>query len=59
MAIQLLKALLDEDFDPKLQQITFFFSSELHQFKLETQLKTLIHIVHEKHVTIVDAITIV
>ena len=35
------------------------FSSDLHKFKLETQLKTLIHIVDEKQVAIKDAITII
>ena len=36
-----------------------FFSSELQEFKLETQLKTLTHIVNEKQVGIKDAITII
>ena len=36
-----------------------FFSSDLHKFKLDTQLKTLIHTVDEKQVTIKDAITII
>ena len=53
MAILLLKALRDEDFDHELQQMSSFFSSDLHKFKLETQLKTLIHIVDEKQVAII------
>ena len=36
-----------------------FFSSGLHKFKLETQLKTLTNIVDEKQVEIKDAITII
>ena len=36
-----------------------FFSSDLHKFKLETQLKTLTNIVDEKQVEIKDAITII
>ena len=48
MEILLLKALRDEDFDHKLQQISSFFSSELHEFKLETQMKTLNPVVGEK-----------
>ena len=36
-----------------------FFSSDLHKFKLQTQLKTLNHIVDEKQVEIKDAITII
>ena len=48
MVILLLKALGDEDFDHELQQMASFFSSDLHKFKLETQLKTLTHIVDEK-----------
>ena len=59
MAILLLKALRDEDFDHELQQMSSFFSSELHEFKLETQLKTLTHIVDEKQVGVKDAITII
>ena len=59
MAILLLKALRDEDFDHELQQMSSFFSSDLHKFKLETQLKTLTHIVDEKQVAIKDAITII
>ena len=58
MAILLLKALRDKDFHHKLPQMSLFFSSDLHKFKLETQVKTLTHIVDEKHVAIKDAITI-
>ena len=36
-----------------------FFSSDLHKFKLETQLKTLTNIVDEKQVEIKNAITII
>ena len=36
-----------------------FFNSDLHKFKLETQQKTLTHIVDEKQVGIKDAITII
>ena len=36
-----------------------FFRSDLQKFKLETQLKTLNHIVDEKQVGIKDAITII
>ena len=36
-----------------------FFSSDLHKFKLETQLKTLTNIVDEKQIEIKDAITII
>ena len=59
MAILLLKALRDEDFDHELQQMSSFFSSNLHDFKLKTQLKTLTYIVDEKQVAIKDAITII
>ena len=38
---------------------TVFFSSDLHKFKLEVQLKTLIRIVDEKQVKITNAITII
>ena len=40
--------LRDEDFDHELQQMSWLFGSDLHEFKLETQLKTLNHIVDEK-----------
>ena len=59
MAILLLKALCDEDFDHELQQMSSFFSSNLHDFKLKTQLKTLTYIVDEKQVAIKDVITII
>ena len=36
-----------------------FFRSDLHKFKLETQLKSLTHIVDEKQIKIKDAITII
>ena len=48
MAILLLKALRDEDFNHELQQMSSFFSSEQHKFKLETQLKTLTHMMKNK-----------
>ena len=48
MEILLLKVLLEEDFDHELQQMSQLFSSDLHKFKLETQLKTLNHTVDEK-----------
>ena len=54
-----MEVLRDEDFDHKLQQMSSFFSSDLHKFKLETQLKTLTHIVDEKQVGIKDAIIII
>ena len=38
--------------------LSSLFSSDLHKFKLETQLKTLIHIVDKKEVGIKDAWTI-
>ena len=59
MEILLSKALRGEDFDHGLQQMSSFFNSDLHKFKLETQLKTLTHIVDEKQVGIQDAITII
>ena len=59
MEILLLKALRKENFGHELQQMSLFFSSDLHKFKLETQLKTLTHIVDEKQVAIKDAITII
>ena len=48
MAILLLKALRDEDFDHELQQMSSFFWSDLHKFSLKTQLKTLTCNVDEK-----------
>ena len=48
MKILPLKALREDDFGHKFQQLSSFFSSELDKFKLETQLKTLANIVDEK-----------
>ena len=48
----------EEDFDHELQQMSSSFSSDLHEFKLETQLKTLTHIADKKQVKIKDDITI-
>ena len=45
MEILLLKALREEDSDHELRQMSSFFSSDLEKFKLDTQLKILIHIV--------------
>ena len=59
MKILLLKALSEEDFDHELQEIFLFFNSGLDEFKLETQLKTLAHIVDEKQVDIKDAAKII
>ena len=59
METLLLKALRDKEFDHELQQMSSSFSSDLHKFKLETQLKTLTHIVDEKRVGIKDTITII
>ena len=56
MEILLLKALRDEDFDHKLQQMSSFFSNDLHKFKLETQIKIFTHTVDEKQVGIKDPI---
>ena len=56
MEIMLLKELREEDFGHKLKQMSSFFSSDLDKFKLETQLKTLIHIVDENHAGIKDAV---
>ena len=58
LAILLLKALHDEEFDRKLQQISSLFSSELHKFNLETQLETLTNIVDKKQAGIKDFKTI-
>ena len=49
----------EEDFRHEFQQMSSFFSSDLHKLGLETQLKTLIHIVDEKQVQIKDVITII
>ena len=48
MEILLLKAFCEEVFGHELQQMSSFFSSDLDEFKLETQPKTLTHIVGEK-----------
>ena len=45
MEILLSKTLRKEDSGHELQQISSFFSSDLDKFKLETQLKNLIHTV--------------
>ena len=58
IVVMLLKALPDEHFDHELQQMSSFFRSDLYKFKLETQLKTLTHVVDEKQVAIKDAIAI-
>ena len=42
-----------------IMNLSKFFSSDLHKFKLETQLKTLTNIVDEKQIEIKDAITII
>ena len=47
MEMLLLKAFREDDFGHELQQMSSFFSSDLDKFKLETQLKILIHIVDE------------
>ena len=57
--ILLLKALREEDFGHELLHMSSIFCSDLHKFKLETQLKTLTHIVEEKQVEIKDVITII
>ena len=56
MEILLFKAYRDEDFYHELQQMSSFFSSDLHKFTLETQPKTLTHIVDEKQVGIKDVL---
>ena len=48
MEMLLLKAFCEEVFGHELQQMSSFFSSDLDEFKLETQPKTLTHIVGEK-----------
>ena len=52
MEMLLLKALREGNSGHELQQMSSFFSSHLSKFKLETQLKTLTHIVDEKQVEI-------
>ena len=39
--------------------MSLFFRSDMHKFKLEAKLKTLVHIVDEKQVGIKDAIIII
>ena len=56
MEILLLKAFCEEVFGYDLQQMSSFFGSDLYEFKLETQPKTLTHIVGEKQVRIKNAI---
>ena len=58
MEILFLKALREEGFCHELQQMSLLFSSDLHKFRLGTQLKTLTHIVDEKEIKIKDAIII-
>ena len=58
MEILFLKALREEGFCHELQQMSSLFSSDLHKFRLGTQLKTLTHIVDEKEIKIKDAIII-
>ena len=59
MEILLLKALPVEDFGHEFQQISLLFSSDLDKVKIETQLKTLIHIFDEKQIGTKDAIKII
>ena len=58
MEILFLKALREEGFCHELQQMSSLFSSDLHKFRLGTQLKTLTHIVDEKEIKIKDTIII-
>ena len=58
MKILFLKVLHEEDFGHELSANVFVFSSDLHKFKLETQLKTLTHINDEKNVGIKDFTTV-
>ena len=55
----LLEALREEDFGRQFLQMSSFFIRVLDKFKLETQLKTLIHIVDEKQVGIKYATKII
>ena len=57
MEILLLKALREEDFGE--EPWSAFFSSDLHKFKLEKQLKALSNIVDEKEVGRKDGIIII
>ena len=58
MEILFLKALREEGFCYELQQMSSLFSSDLHKFRLGTQLETLTHIVDEKEIKIKDTIII-
>ena len=58
MEILFLKALREEGFCHELQHMSSLFSSDLHKFRLGTQLKTLTHIVDEKEIKIKDTIII-
>ena len=58
MEILFLKALREEGFCYELQQMSSLFSSDLHKFRLGTQLKTLTHTVDEKEIKINDTIII-
>ena len=58
--LQTLESITEDDFGHELQQMSSFFSSDLHKFKLLlTHLKTLNYIVDEKQVGIKDAITVI
>ena len=59
MEMLLLTALREDDFGLALQQMSSLLSSDLDKFKLEAQLKTLIHIVDEKQVGIKDAMKVI
>ena len=59
MELLLSKALREEDSGHELQQMSSLFSSDLHKFKLETQLKNLTHTAEGKQVGTKDAITII
>ena len=55
MEILLLKALREEVFGHKLQQMSSFFSSDLDKFKLETQLRNFIQQVPIKIISSLNA----
>ena len=59
MKILLLNALREENFGHEFQQMSSLLGSNLDKFKLETQLKTLTHIVDEKQIGIKDVIKII
>ena len=44
----LLKALREEDFGHEIQEMSSFFSRDLHKFKLEAQLESTTHVVDQK-----------